>query len=48
MYNKIINKKDYDFAYKVGTKLMDEIKSKSNKYLNIDILKYLENNNEEM
>ena len=46
--NKIINKKDYDFAYKIGNKLLDEIKSKSNKYLNIDILKYLENINEEM
>ncbi len=39
--NKIISKKDYDLAYKVGHKLLKEIKDKTNKYLNMDILKYI-------
>jgi predicted RNA-binding protein associated with RNAse of E/G family len=39
--NKIISKKDYDMAYKVGNKLIEEIKNKTNKYMNIDVLKYI-------
>jgi len=39
--NKIISKTDYLLAYKVGEKLLKEIKNKTNKYLNIDIRKYL-------
>ena len=38
---KLISKKDYDMAYKVGNKLLKEIKNNTNKYLNIDILKYI-------
>lgn len=33
-----ISKKDYNFAYKVGNKLMDEIKHCRNKYANLDII----------
>ena len=39
--NKIISKSDYLFAYKVGEKLLKEIKNESNKYLNMNIKKYL-------
>ena len=39
--NKIISKSDYLFAYKVGKKLLKEIKNESNKYLNMNIKKYL-------
>ena len=39
--NKIISKKDYNMAYRVGKKLLKEIENNTNKYLNIDILKYI-------
>lgn len=39
---KIISKSDYQKAYKVGNRLLKEIKDGTNKYMNIDILKYLE------
>ena len=39
---KIISKKDYNFAYKVGNKLLKEIRDKKNKYLKIDISKYID------
>ena len=39
--NKIISKKDYDLAYRVGNKLLDEINNNTNKYFKIDILKYI-------
>lgn len=39
--NKIISKSDYDLAYRVGNKLIKEINNNSNKYLNIDVLKYI-------
>ena len=39
--NKIISKKDYDMAYKIGNKLMSEIENKTNVYLNLDLLKYI-------
>ena len=39
--NKIISKKDYNMAYRVGNKLLKEINNKTNKYMNIDVLKYL-------
>ena len=39
--NKIISRSDYLLAYKVGEKLLKEIKNKSNKYLNMNIKKYL-------
>ena len=42
LLNKIISKKDYDMAYKVGNKLLKEIDNKSNKYLNIDVKKYID------
>ena len=38
---KIISKKDYDMAYKVGNKLLEEIENKTNKYLNIDVMNYI-------
>ena len=37
----LIDQKDYDMAYKVGNKLLKEIKNKTNKYLNIDVIKYI-------
>ena len=37
----LISKEDYDLAYKVGNKLLTEIKNKTNKYLNMDIIKYI-------
>ena len=39
--NKIISKKDYNMAYKIGNKLINEIKNRSNKYMNIDVLEYV-------
>jgi len=39
--NKIISKEDYNLAYQVGDKLLEEIKNKTNKYLNMDIIKYI-------
>lgn len=43
--NKLISKKDYNMAYKVGNKLLKEIQNKTNKYLNIDIIKYIKETN---
>ena len=39
--NKIVSKKDYNLAYKVGNRLFKEIETNTNKYMNIDILKYI-------
>ena len=39
--NKIISKKDYNLAYKVGNKLKKEIEEGTNKYMNIDVLTYI-------
>jgi predicted RNA-binding protein associated with RNAse of E/G family len=39
--NNLISKDDYDLAYRVGNKLLEEIKNKKNKYMNIDIIKYI-------
>ncbi len=39
--NKIISKKDYNLAYKVGNKLLKEVNEGKNKYLNIDVLEYI-------
>ena len=39
--NKIISKKDYNMAYKVGDKLFKEIQNNKNQYMNIDVLKYI-------
>ena len=38
---KIISKKDYSFAYKVGNSLLKEIQNNKNKYMKIDALKYI-------
>ena len=40
--NKIISKKDYNMAYRVGNRLLKEIKNKSNKYFNIDASRYID------
>ena len=40
--NKIISKKDYNLAYKVGKKLKKEIEEGTNKYMNIDVLPYID------
>ena len=37
-----ISKKDYNFAYKIGNKVLNEIKSCRNKYLNMDIVKIVQ------
>lgn len=39
--NKIISKKDYEKAYRIGNKLLKEIENNTNKYLKMDVLKYL-------
>ena len=39
--SKKISKKDYDFAYKVGNKLLKEIQNNTNKYMNINVLNYI-------
>ena len=39
--NKIISKKDYDMAYKVGNKVLKEVNENKNKYLNIDVIIYI-------
>lgn len=41
--NKIISKNDYLLAYRVGERLLKDIKNNSNKYLNINVKKYLKN-----
>ncbi len=38
---KIISKKDYNMAYRVGNKLIKEIENNTNKYMAIDVLKYI-------
>ncbi len=37
-----VSKRDYALAHKIGNKLFKEIKENKNKYLNIDINKYLD------
>ena len=39
---KKISKKDYDMAYRIGKKLIKEIENKANKYMNIDVIKYID------
>ena len=39
--NKYISKKDYNMAYKIGNKLLKEIKENKNKYLNINVIDYI-------
>ncbi len=39
--NKIVSKKDYELAYRIGNKLIKEIKENKNKYMNINILEYV-------
>lgn len=39
--NKIISKKDYALAYKTGNRLLKEIKEGNNKYLKMDVVKYI-------
>lgn len=41
LQDKIISKKDYNMAYRVGNKLLKEIENNTNKYMNIDVLKYI-------
>ena len=38
---KIISKSDFEMAYITGNKLLDEIRDDKNKYINIDIVKYV-------
>ena len=40
--NKLISKKDYDLAYKVGKKLMKEILNHKNKFLEMDVVPYID------
>lgn len=42
--NKFISKRDYDFAYMVGRRLLKEIRENKNKFLNMDIVKILKAN----
>ncbi len=39
--NKLISKKDYNMAFKVGNKLLKELQKNENKYFNIDVIKYI-------
>ena len=39
--NKLIDKETYDMAINVKTRLLDEIKNNSNKYLNLPIKRFL-------
>lgn len=39
--NKIISKKDYNMAYRVANKLLKEIENNKNKYLNMNVLEYI-------
>lgn len=41
LQNKIISKKDYNMAYKIGNRLIKEIENNTNKYMNIDVIKYI-------
>lgn len=38
---KLISKKDYLFAYEIGNKLLKELLNHKNKYINIDVIKYI-------
>ena len=40
-FSSEISKKDYNLAYKVGNKLKNEIENGTNKYMNIDVLPYI-------
>ncbi len=40
--SKVISKRDYDMAYEVGNKLIEELRNGTNKYMNIDVKKYLD------
>ena len=42
---KKISKKDYNFAYKVGNRVLEEILSGKNKYMNIDVIALVQNLN---
>lgn len=37
----LISKRDYNFAYKVGNKIMEEIKQCRNKYINLDVIEII-------
>jgi predicted RNA-binding protein associated with RNAse of E/G family len=39
--NKFISKNDYDMAYRVANKLIKDIKNNKNKYMNTDIVSYI-------
>ena len=39
--NKIISKEDYNMAYRVGNKLLKEIEKNKNKYMNINVIDYI-------
>ena len=39
--NKIVSKKDYELAYRVGNRLIKETEENKNIYLNMDVLKYI-------
>lgn len=39
----LISKRDYEFAYKIGNKLLNEIKNRQNKYFNLDIVSIIKN-----
>ena len=40
--NKIISKRDYNLAYTIGNKLLKEIENNTNKYMKIDVIKYID------
>lgn len=40
--NKLITKEQFDLAYRAMNSLIDSIKSKQNKYINLDLEKYLD------
>lgn len=40
--NKLITKEQFDLAYRTMNSLIDSIKSKQNKYINLDLEKYLD------
>lgn len=41
--NKDITDEDYKLVYRIKEQLLDEIKNKTNKYMNLDYTKYLDN-----
>jgi len=44
LQQKKISKKDYNFAYKVGDRSIEEIRAGKNQFINMDVISLIKNN----